>query len=383
MILTCLVPLSNRDTLKHPQPERPANVQEMMKHPLAATQDNEEEGVRSDALADPEVGRQGRGFMDALFDLDESCQDAFTKQLTSVMYMPDLSLFPLKDEQYSASTRTTADARTSVDPRGLHTQSFTNNQPAADQLDENFLKLLDPDMLNQHPSDPCPQDSAPSQALSVEIDVSFSSTGPLPASQLLPEEMQPPPIQISRHPPIEYEAIKNYWSGKKFSNNYLDEIRGAVDPAFSNENWGDEYYFSGLIGFKHLEDFKHDSEQRVNDIATLEGLQLRANAIPHRTAKESWNSYYATMSRLAGGDRKDKGQILSSEGKGRGIRRPIMLTDSPSFQHALMQSIPPVTPVASGSHAVRCGTAPVTPRKIDSRGDIELVGHRQLQQRSW
>ncbi len=393
VILTGLGPLSNKHILKHPELERPAKVQKMMKPQSAATQDNGEEHVRSDPLADPNVSRQSLEFMDARFDLDESCQDTFTKRLTSVLYLPDLSLFPLVDEQDSASVHTAADASTSIDPGGLHTQPLTNDPPAADQLDEKFLKLLDPEMLNQHPSGHFPQDSAPSQALSIEIDASFSSTSPLPASQLLPEEIQAPPIRVSQHPATGYEAVKNYWSGKMFSNGYLDEIRGTVDPAFSNDNWGDEYYFSDLVGFKHLEDFEPDSGQRVNDLATLEGLRLRAKAIPHRTAKESWNSYYATMNRVAGGDRKGKAQLLSLEETGQGMRRSTMLTDSPSFpqglQHGVqtqkgidycnvMHGIPSVLPVVPGTHPTRIGTASFTPRNIDNSGEDGLVGDRKL-----
>ncbi len=404
VILTCLGSMSNKHILKHSEPERPAKVQKRMKSQLAATQDNGEERVRSDPLAELEVSRQSLEFMDARFDIDGSCQDAFTKQLTSVMYMPDLSLFPLVYEHDSASTHTAADARTSIGPGGLHTQPPTNDQLAADQLDEKFLKLLDPEMLNQHPSGRCPQDSAPSQAFSTEADVSFSSTSPLPVPQLLPDEMQALPTQFSRHPPPEYKVVKDYWNGKMFSNSYLDEIRGTVDPAFSNDNWGDKYYFSDVIGFKHLEDFKPDTGQRVNDIATLEGLQLRAKAIPHRTAKESWNSYYAIMNRVAGGDGKGKAPLMSFEGTGQHIRRAPMLTDSPSSPHGLqhgvqaqkgidcrnmMQGIPPVMPVAPGTHPVQFGATRLTSRNIDSSGDSGLVGDGnsdhspQMQQLSW
>ena len=393
VILTCLGPFSNKHTLKPLEPERPVKVQKMMKPQSAATQDNGEERVRSDPPAESEVLRENLESVDARFDLDASCEDAFTKQLTNVLYMPDLTLFPLIDEQASTSAHTAVDGNASIDLGVLHAQSSTKDQSAADQLDEKFLELLDPYMLNQHPSVCCPQDSAPIQPLSTKLDVSFSSTNPLQTSSLLTEKMQPLSIQTARHPPTKYEVVRNYWTGKMFSNGYLDRIRGAVDPAFSNDNWGDEYYFSGSVGFKRLEDIKPNSDHKIDDIATLEGLQLRAKAIPHRTVEESWNSYYATVDRVADGDRKEKVQLLSFEGTRQGIRRPTMLMDDQSlpgeFQHgiqaqkgtrrrSMMQGIRPAMPVAPSIHSVQFGTAPFIPRSIESSGNAGLVGDGNL-----
>ncbi|ERF74755.1 hypothetical protein EPUS_04924 [Endocarpon pusillum Z07020] len=382
-------PFSNKHTLKPPEPERPVKVPKMMKPRSAASQTNGEEGARSDPPADWEFLRPNLKSVDACFDLDASCEDAFTDQLTRVHYMPDLSLFSLIDEQISTSAHTPVNGNASIDLGVLHAQSSTKDQWAADQLDEKYLELLDPYMLSQHPSDCCPQDSAPIQPLSTKLDVSSSSTNPLQTSPLLTEEMQPLSIQAARHPPTQYEVVRNYWSGEMLSNSYLDRIRGAVDPAFSNDNWGDEYYFTDSVGFKGLKDIKPNSDHKIDDVATLEGLQLRATAIPHRTVEESWNSYYATVDRVANGDRKGKVQFSSFEGAWQGTRQPTMLMDGQSLhgglQHGiqaqkgtrcrnLMQGIRPAMPVAPSIHSVQFGTAPFIPRSIDSSGNNGLVG---------
>lgn len=404
VILTCLGPFSHKHTPKPPEPERPVKVPEMTKSQLAATQDNGEERARSDPPAELEFLRQNLGSVDAPFDLDASCEDAFTKQLIYVDYMPDLSLFPLIDEQISTSAHTAVDGYASTDLGVLHAQSSTKAQCAADQLGENFLELLDPYMLNQHPSDIFPQDSAPLQPLSTKLDVSSSSTNPLQTPSLLTEEMQPLSIQAARHPPTKHEVVREYWNGEMLSNSYLDRIRGAVDPAFCNDNWGDEYYFSGSVGFKGLKDIKPNSDHQIDDIAILEGLQLRAKAIPHRTVEESWNSYYATVDRVADGDRKENLQLSSFEGTRQDFRWPTMLMDGQPLHGGLqcgiqaqkgtrcrnmMQGIRPAMPVAPSIHSVQFGIAPFIPRCIGSSGNGGLVGdgkshhNAQLQQRPW
>ncbi|KAF7507168.1 hypothetical protein GJ744_010850 [Endocarpon pusillum] len=398
-------PFSNKHTVKPPEPGRPVKVPKMMKSQSAATQDSWGERARSDPPAEFEVLRQNLESVDAPFDLDASCEDAFTEQLANVHchYMPDLSLFPLIDEQISTSAHTAVDGSASIDLGVLHAQSSTKDQWAGDQLDEKFLE---PYMLSQHPSDSCPQDSAPIQPLSTKLDVSSSSTNPLQTSSLLTEETQPLSIQAARHPPTQYEVVRNYGSGEMLSNSYLDRIRGAVDPAFSNDNWGDEYYFSGSVGFKGLKDIKPpNSHPKIDDIDILEGLQLRAKAIPHRTVEESWNSYYTIVDRVANEDRKGKVQLSSFKGARQGIRRPTMLMDGQSLHGGLphgiqaqkgtryrnmMQGVRPAMPVAPSIHSVQFGTAPFIPGSIDSRGNEGLVGdgisdrrNAQLQQRLW
>lgn len=243
-------------------------------------EDNAKNSIGPDPVSEPAVAQHSPEAADIRRTLDVSYQKAFVKQVKALLINTEPSSPPVNG-QTSASPRTAADTDASIEPGVPFEQSRTGDQISTDGIDHDFFhRLLSSDVLNQPSPGPQPQCPAAPRLSPAQLDFPSSPTMPSYRSSLLPQEMQPPSTPTTLQPPSEYEIVRDYSTGNIFPNSYLDRIRDSVDSAFSNENWGDEHYFSGPSGFKHLEDFKPNPHHKADRQAVLQGLQLRAMAIP-------------------------------------------------------------------------------------------------------
>ena len=337
-------------------------------------ENNVKETAESKHFPEPNDPQRNSGTVDSLLTLDASYQETFTKELDLLLIDAGLSLSSPVEGQNFVPTNNAAHTTSRVDFGAPPVQSQSVNEFAADPVDDEFFQnLLRSDALNQYSSDPRLQPAARSQSSLMQLDFPSFPTMPSDKSSLLPEKMQPPCPPIDLHPPNVYGNVRDYQTGHIFPNSYLDRIRAPVDPTFSNENWGDDYYFSDSCNFRYIEDFKPNPHQGVDREAIFQGLQLRAMSIPERTVEDSWTGFEASLKKLSNEDCKEKNPPTSVDEMERHLQRSILEAGRqplpPDLEPAVqiqkifhsrnaMQGINVATLLAPGINPFRVGTAP-------------------------
>jgi hypothetical protein len=269
-------------------------------------------------------------------------------------------------------------------------QEPTNGELATGKTDHEIIESVNELQYSETAA------TTPSSEL--QLDFRFSPARQPYRSSLFPEEMQPPETIIPLHPHPQSETIKDYYSGEVFPNCYLARIRGQVDPNFSNENWGDEYYFSDSHRFWYNEDYRANPNKPFDCHATQRGLELRARKIPERTGKASWKSFEESIIRVASDEGNEKAKTLTFEEMQQRIQQQIqeikpqlLLRDlQPNVQQQkinhsrkAMQGINVENLVAPGVHPFRVCTSPFIKRRLSCNGRIEkgrFDWNAQLQQ---
>jgi hypothetical protein len=256
-------------------------------------------------------------------------QEAFVKELE--VLLAELSYSPV-DGQDLQSQHAVTDGAADVDVVASCERSLANDQLKSDQWYYGFSENLPLSGLpNQFSSCDNPQDTTDPQPAPVERESSSSPAMPSYRSSLLPQEMQRPPTPIQPEPAPEYEIVKDYRCGKNLPDSYLARIRVQVDPDFSNDNWGDEHYFSGPRIFKHIDDYKPDPYYRSDRHAVNEGLKRRATAIPERSLEDTWKSYREKLSRLGSERSRGEDSEVSVEEMQQHIQRGINANGRPAL----------------------------------------------------
>ncbi len=267
------------------------------------------------------------------------------------------------------------------------TQSTINDQPGTDHIDHEFFEsLLKSEVINGPQSSSHPLDAVTSQPLPAQLDFPSSPRMPSHRSPLLPQDMQPPSTPIHSYPPGDHETIKDYRNGNIFPSSYLARIRGPVDSTFSNDNWGDEHYFSAPRPFRYLEDFRPNPHHKVDNHAIGKGLHGRAIAIPEQTIEDSLKSFEESLNKLGGGNSGALDPPLSFEEMKQRIQGCIAETEHlpllPDLDRRVqrqkiihsrraMQGINAAAVVAPGIHPFRIGTAPFITQSLSSHRRVD------------
>lgn len=403
--LTCLDTSSRKRSLEDPETEyrveNPnATNKQSQEYEEDITEDPVEEDVtevsiEGDSFCGPTTPRDSPGQLNQCLPLGLLEHKGVVEKVKALPYSPQLSSSPPFDN------RTTAlrwDISASDDVELPTERSLTENYVAKDQTDDDILR----DLLNldsQRSSDTPLQYAADSQSSQIELNFPSSPTPASYRSSSPTQEMQllstPSPSEQSSR----YEIVRDHYIGKVVPDSYLDRIRSSVDLTFSNEIWGDEYYFSdsGKFKFKHIEDFAPNPFREADRNATNQGLRQQAMRIPKRTMKGTWESFEAALNKASGGDRDEADPPMSLEEMERLIRSTIGKDTPPTLPQDLRprvqnkktihyrsathgNEIP--TLVAPGLHVSRSGTAPPILRTTTNNAGIcqgQLDTHPRLQ----
>jgi hypothetical protein len=279
------------------------------------------EAARSDPFFKLAIAQHSPESADIRLPLDASYQKGYEKHIEDLRIKAEpLSCHASgRGSILSCAAATVGDS--SDDTEGLIERPRTSDQTAKDEIDHDlFQNLLDSDMLDQHSPVSQPQFPLSAGSSPVQLDSAFSHRLPSYIPALLPQQMQPPSTPITSHPSPGYGTIKDYRTGVAFPNRYLDQIRDSVDPNFSNENWGDEYYFGDATPFTYIEDVDSNPHLQTEKEPLHWGMQVRAMAIPWRPEEDIWKSLERAMDRLSGGNGERKLSFPSQQGKRRGIQ---------------------------------------------------------------
>ena len=233
-------------------------------------------------------------------------------------------------------------------------------------------------MGNAHWSDVPPEDfETPEFSHEQPHFVSSQFASSFTSSLLLQEFLPPPPV-IRQHPLPNYETVTDYYTGKGFPNWYLNKIRGPVDSSFSNDKWGDEYYFPRQSHYTYIEDFKPNPYAQLDEEAMGKGLELRAETIPLRTKEESWKSCEESMNKTGLNADEEESKPLMFQEMQKRIQARIKEFQAPPLPRDLepdvqqekimhskiaMQGMKPGTLAQPGVHPLRIATAPFIARK--------------------
>lgn len=278
--------------------------------------------AESDTLTGPIDPAYSSGIEYARFSFDASEQEALVKQLGASRHSYELSrsLLPVTGRNFATQDVVT-DGSADVDLGEHLTNPTTNEQLATDQIDHEFFEsLLRSDLLNQTTSDTSSEDASASAALEVRLDLPFSPILPPYRSSLMSQETQPTPSRATKNLPVKYEVVRDYNTGRILHDSYLARLREAVDPAFSNDDWGDAYYFPGSSRFKPIGDHRINPCRGADSHAIMKGLKCRAMAIPERTVEESWKSFGDMHEQLGRTDNEAEDHLISFEVMKQGIQ---------------------------------------------------------------
>jgi hypothetical protein len=330
--------VSEKYTLTYLEPERPIKKRKFSTEPASLTA--EEIGnapVEIDPISEPIAPLHIPVEVDAILSFSAFEQEGFMKELE--VLLAEFSHSPV-DGQELQSQHAATDGGASVDVVASCEQSLANGQLKTDQWYYGFSEKLPMSGLpNQFSSCDNPQDTTDPQPSPVKRESSSSPTMPSYRSSLLPEEMQRPPTPIQPEPTPVYEIVKDYRCGKNLPDSYLARIRVQVDPDFSNDNWGDEHYFSGPRVFKHIDDYKPDPYYRSDRHAVNEGLKRQAIAIPERSLKDTWKSYREQLSKLSSERSRGEDSEVSFEEMQQRIQRGINESGRPALPPDLQRRV--------------------------------------------
>lgn len=316
--LTYVVKWSNKRSLESvaskPTSERPSKAQKIAKEHSLPMKDVGGEAGEADFFQRPIVPWHSPTEVDNSLDLTAAEQEAFVKELRALLKNVEVTPpSPVNEQKVDERpSATIPPAKVNLEASPPHSRTKGSVSPAQNEHGL-FQNLLNSDVLNEPSSSPNPQDTAPPQIPPTEADFSSSPLEPSHRSSLLQEEMQPPLTPTQTEPPREYEPTRHYETGNMFPTSYLSRVRHPVDSTFSNDHWGDAYYFSDPCTFKHTEDFRPDHYHRTDHHAVIRGLKERARTIPERSEEESWKSFDALLRKLGGEKigRKDPAMALT------------------------------------------------------------------------
>jgi hypothetical protein len=229
--------------------------------------------------------------------LGASYQEAFAKITDYMLCNPALTAYLAGDAQDPFPQLTTTGATARNETEDVLATSSTN-----EQLPAHEMEWLNSDVVSRTSSSPDSQSAAVPKPETTQADLPSSLGMPSYGSSLYSQDIQLPCAPVVKYPSRKYETVKYHETGKIFPAPYLSQIRALVDPTFANDNWGDEYYFSGAMNFKHLEDFRRDPYHETDQEAGHQGLDRRAMAIPLRTMKDSMQSFGEALNKLGSGD---------------------------------------------------------------------------------
>jgi hypothetical protein len=362
--------------------------------------------VESGTFLEPFASQHSRMEVGDRLTLGSSHQQTIVREVEPVLENARPSSSPPVDWEKLAlpNVETSAIADTSasieLDPSlaklATQKQERTNGELATGRTDHEFTEsVLNSKVLNELQYS---ETAATTPSSELQLDFRFSPARQAYRSSLLPEETQPTETTISLHPHPQSETIKDYYSGEVFPSRYLARIRGQVDPNFSNENWGDEYYFSDSYRFWYIEDYRANPNKRFDCHATQRGLELRARKIPERTGKESWKSFEESIIRVASDEGNEKAKTLTFEEMQQRIQQQIQeIKPQPLFRdlqpnvqqqkinhsRKAIQGTNFENLVAPGVHPFRFRTSSFVKRRLSCNGRIEkgrFDRNAQLQQ---
>lgn len=366
-----------------PKIEHSVRTQETVERCAKTAEDVAEEPFENEISLQTVAPPQSPVAVDVRLTLDATYQEAFVRELESLLQNGEVSSFSTTGGQDSVLPHIIAKSTASVELDLLPVQPSAENPTATDQIDHGFFQsLLEPGELKQGSSSNMhEQGAAHTRPSPTQLDFSSSPAISSHESSLLLQEMQPSPMTFPVYPQSEYEAIRDYRTGRRFPNSYLDRIRRAVDPTISNDNWGDEHYFPESSCFRHIEDFRPDPHNRVDSHAISQGLNLAAMAVPLRTMEDSWKRFEESLGKRDSGESelelppasfdemtqriqrciaKSGGLPLPRDLEGRVQRQKI------SHSCRAMRGINAVALVAPDIHPFRIGTAPFVTNCLES-----------------
>ena len=374
-------PLIEERMNDEPFPNCPAiDLSAQAQNAIEADSPSDRVNIKAAAESDPvtklAVAQHGPESADIRLSLDASHQQGFGRQVEDLRINAQPLSYRASGRGSVLSCAAASAGDSSGDTEGLIARSRTGEQTATDEIDHDlFQDLLSSDMLEQHPPISPPQFPSSVRSSPVQLDSTFAHGLPSYIPALLPQQMQPPSSPITSHPPFENGTIRDYRTGFAFPNSYLNRLRDSVDPTFSNENWGDNYYFSDASPFTYIEDLKSNPHLQTEKEPLRWGLQVQAMDIPWRPEEDIWKSLQRTMDRLSGGIGERELPSSSQQKKDQEIRpttshterrRPSPLDPEISAQAPEPMNFPRPTQgiewpplVAPGPLPIRIGTLPL------------------------
>jgi hypothetical protein len=365
-----------------------AQAQNAIEAELPSDRVHFKEAAKSDRVSKFAIAQEIPGSAENRLPLGSLYQEGFRRHIENLRTcaQPLSGRASGRGSVLSCTAATAGDS--SGDTGGLIARANTSDQTATDEIAHGlFQDLLNSDMMEQHPPVSQPQFPSSVRPSPVPLDSTFAHGLPPYIPALLPQQMQPPSTPITSHPASEYVTIRDYRTGVLFPNSYLNLIRESVDPTFSHENWGDNYYFADASPLMYIEDVGSNPNLQTEKEPLHWGLQVQAMAIPWRPEEDIWKSLERTMDRLSGGNGKRERPTPSRQEKGQDLRpltarterrQPPPLHHQPSTQEPEQMHLPKTTHgfewpplVAPGPLSLPIGIPPLA--ESDARSDVAVT----------